>query len=362
MEFEKYFSSVDDPRDIRKINHLLTDIIGLSIIGVIAGCENYDDIEEFGKEKVEWLKQYLYLHNGIPSHDTIQRVFESINPKEFSKCFMEWTFDKFDLESEDLYHIDGKSNRRSMDSFRNQKMLHAVNVFAGRNKLCLYQMKVDDKTNEITAIPSLIEVLDIQDKTITIDAMGCQKNIAEKIIQQGGNYILAVKGNQKELEEEIESAFERGDVADTHKTIEKDHGRIEERICKTKSNLTYIDETIYWKGLTTVIMIQSKRTIGEKTTEETRYFISNLKETASWFLSAIRSHWGIENNLHWVLDMVFDEDACRKRKDNAAENFNIIRKSALNIIKNYKGDKRSLRRRRLNAAWNQQYLEQLLKS
>lgn len=274
MEFEKYFTEVEDPRDIRKVSHLLTDIIGLSILGTIVSCESYDDIEEFGREKEEWLRQYLHLPNEIPSHDTLQRTFESI----------------------------------------------------------------------------------------TIDAMGCQKEIAEQIVKQGGNYILAVKGNQKELLEEIEAAFQRGGINDTKQTIDKGHGRIEQRVCSTITNLTYIDESIHWSEKATAIRIQSKRTIADKSTEEVRYFISNHKHNADWFLGAIRSHWGIENNLHWVLDMVFNEDSCRKRKENAAENFNLIRKAALNIVKNYKGDKVNLKRRRLKAAWNVNYLDLVLKS
>lgn len=268
------------------------------MIGVIVGCESYDDIEAFRKEKEEWLRQYHSFPNGIPSHDTIQRTFESINRKEFSNCIMRWTLYKFDLKTEDLLHIDGKSNRSSIDRYRQTKMLHAINVFAGRNKLCLFKMKVEDKSNEITAIPPLLKALDIENKTITIDAMGCQKEIAKQIVEQKGNYILAVKGNQKELQAAIISAFQRGAGADTNKTVEKEHGRIEQRVCHTINNLMYIDEAIHWAGLTTVIMIQSKRTIADKTTAEIRYFISNLNQSSAWFLAAIRSHWGIENNLH----------------------------------------------------------------
>jgi predicted transposase YbfD/YdcC len=360
MYFQKYFSSIPDPRDIRKIDHLLTDIIGLAVIGTIAGCEGYEDIEDFGNERREWLSKYLQLPCGIPSHDTIERLFAAINPIEFNSCFSLWVQQSFGLSDEQLLHVDGKSNRRSMDSYRGIKMLHAVNVFAGTHHLSLGQFKVDEKSNEITAIEPLLNTLDIKDKTITIDAMGCQKEIAEVITSKQGHYILAVKDNQKQLHEEIESAFRSTPITDTDATIEKDHGRIEERGCSIISDLRFVDESVNWPALYCIIRIISKRTIGDITTIETRYFISSAKGKADFYLRAIRSHWGIENRLHWMLDMLFDEDYCRKRKDNAAENFNLIRKMALNFIRYYKGDKKSLRRRRLNASWDCSYIEKLL--
>lgn len=360
MDFQKYFSPITDPRDIRKIDHLLTDIIGLALIGTIAGCEGYEDIEDFGHEKKEWLSKYLQLPCGIPSHDTIERLFASINPKEFNSCFIVWVQETFGLSDEQLLHIDGKANRRSMDTYKGKKMLHAVNVFAGTYHLSLGQFKVDEKSNEITAIEPLLNTLDIKDKTITIDAMGCQKEIAEVITAKKGDYILAVKDNQKALHEEIQSAFKSTPLSGTSSTLEKDHGRIEDRVCSFIADLRFVDESVNWKGIHCIIKIDSKRTIGNHTTEETRYYISSKQSNAAFYLRAIRSHWGIENRLHWVLDMLFDEDYCRKRKENAAENFNLIRKMALNFIRHYKGDKKSLRRRRLNATWDCAYIEKLL--
>jgi predicted transposase YbfD/YdcC len=360
MTFEKRFSVMTDPRDTRKITHLLSDIIGLTIIGVIAGCEGYEDIEEFGKTKHDWLKQYLKLPEGIPSHDTIERLFESINPIEFQCCFSLWVQETFSISDEQFLHIDGKSNRRSADKYRGKKMLHTVNVFAGENHLSIGQLKVDEKSNEITAIAPLLESLEITGKVITIDAMGCQKEIAKTIAEKNGYYVLAVKDNHKELSHEIQNVFKTTSVAHTYTTIEKDHGRIEERSCSVITDLRFVDEAINWAALYCIICVISKRTIGDKTTVETRYFISNMKQDAKFFLAAIRSHWGIENRLHWVLDILFHEDYCRKNKENAAENFNTIRKIALNIIRYYKGDKKSLRRRRLNAAWDDSYLQKLL--
>ena len=362
MDFNKHFGSISDPRDVRRIHHQMSDIIGLSILGTISGCEGYEDIEEFGKTRETWLRQYLGLPGGIPSHDTIERLFESMNPREFSLCFTLWVKDTFELQGDQFLHIDGKSNRRSGDTESGKKMLHTVSVFSGKNHLSLAQFKVDEKSNEITAIEPVLEYVDVEDKVITIDAMGCQKSIAQTISEKGGYYILAVKDNQKSLHDEIQSAFKSTPIADSHTTVEKDHGRMEERSCSVITDLRFVDESINWTALCCIICIVSKRTIRNKTSIETRYFISNLKQTAPFLLSAVRSHWGIENCLHWVLDMLFHEDYCRKRKDNAAENFNLIRKTALNVLRSYKGDKKSLRRRRLNAAWDMQYLEKLMKT
>jgi predicted transposase YbfD/YdcC len=360
MDFKKQFISITDPRDTRKITHQLTDIIGLAIIGVIAGCDGYEEIEEFGKARKEWLGQYLELPGGIPSHDTIERLFEAIQPAEFEKCFSTWVQETFKLSDEQLLHIDGKSNRRSADRQKGVKMLHTVSVFAGDRHLSLAQLKVDEKSNEITAIAPLLEPLDIEGKVITIEAMGCQKEIAKTIVERGGDYILAVKENQKALHDEIATAFKTTAVSHTYTTTEKDHGRIEERTCSVISDLRFVDEAINWTALCCIICIVSKRTIGDNTSTETRYYIGSLKENARFFLNAFRSHWGIENRLHWVLDILFREDYCRKNKENAAENFNIIRKTALNIIRSYKGDKKSLRRRRLNAGWDLEYLHKLI--
>jgi predicted transposase YbfD/YdcC len=362
MKIEKHFSNISDVREPNKIKHLLSDIIGLSLIATIAGCESYDDIEYFGIKKESWLQAYLKLPNGIPSHDTIERVFEVLDPKEFSTCFNLWVQDVFNVSDEKFLHIDGKCNRRSFDTYHDKKMLHSVSVFAGQNKLSLAQYKVDEKSNEITAIEPLLEMLDIKGKTITIDAMGCQKEIAKYISKKEAHYILAVKDNQKNLHEQIQSAFKNAVIADTFTTLEKEHGRVEERNCRVIKDLRFVDEACNWDYLHSIICITSNRFFQNKETIDTRYFISSHNEKASYYSEAVRSHWGIENSLHWVLDVVFKEDYCRKRKDNAAENFNIIRKMALNIIRtNKKNDKVSLRRARLAAGWDDSYLDNLLK-
>jgi predicted transposase YbfD/YdcC len=283
-----------------------------------------------------------------------------MNPKEFQLCFSSWVQETFNLSNEQFLHIDGKSNRRSADRYKGKKMLHTVSVFSGQTHLSLAQLKVDEKSNEITAIAPLMEPLDIAGRVITIDAMGCQKEIAKTIAEKKGYYVLAVKDNQKTLRDEIEGAFKNTSPAYTHTTTEKDHGRLEERSCSVITDLRFVDEAVNWAAMCCIICIVSKRTIQDKTTIEKRYYISNCKQNAVFFLEAIRSHWGIENRLHWVLDILFHEDYCRKNKENAAENFNTIRKMALNIIRSFKGDKVSLRRRRLMAGWDINYLQKLL--
>lgn len=361
-QLEVAFSGITDYRDIRRITHLLTDIIGLAVIGTIAGCLCYEDIEDFGNTHYEWLKKYLKLFNGIPSHDTIERLFENIHPKEFSTCFVAWVSATFPLLDEEFLHIDGKSNKGSRDKSNDKKMLHSVSVFAGNNHLSLAQLKVADKSNEMVAIPLLIDTLDVKDKTITIDAMGCQKTIARVIADKKAHYILAVKANQLALLEEIETAFTLSPISSKSTTKEKGHGREEERTCDVISDLHFIDQQQHWSGLSRVIRLSSKRTIKGETSKETRYFISNKAQESDFFKRAIRSHWGIENSLHWVLDVLFEEDGCRKNKENAAENFNLIRKMGLNILRHYKEDKISLRRRVLKAAWSTDYLDKLLQN
>jgi predicted transposase YbfD/YdcC len=241
-------------------------------------------------------------------------------------------------------------------------MLHSVSVFAGKNNLSLAQYKVEEKSNEITAIAPLLSPLDIKDQTVTIDAMGCQKDIVECIVNKQAYYVLAVKDNQKTLHDEIKAVFKNTAITDTARTLEKCHGRIEERTCTTITDLRFVDESINWLAVCCVVCVVSNRTIKGKTTTDTRYFISNKYDKASFFLSAIRSHWKIENSLHWVLDVIFNEDYCRKRKENAAENFNIIRKMALNIIRtNKKNEKLSIKRARLKAGWSNEFLDYLMK-
>jgi len=358
--FQQYFSQITDTRQQWKVKHLLTDIIGLSLLAVICGAESYQDIEEYGLSKHQWLKNYLLLPYDIPSHDTIERLMEAMNPKEFNTHFTRWVKEVFQVNGDFLLHIDGKSNRRSFDHYKGNKMLHALNVYAGEHHLSLAQMKVEDKSNEITAIPQLLEALDLKGNTITIDAIGCQQAIAQQIAKSKSFYVLAVKGNQQGLFDQIENAFTLLPLSDKQQSIEKSHGRLEERTCSVLHDMRFVDEEHVWEDLSSIIRVQSKRTIGSSIQQETRYYISNHQKDAPFFQSVIRSHWLIENELHYVLDVTFNEDYSRKRKMNAAENFNIIRKMALNIVRSDKTSKASLKGRRKSAGWNNDYIESLL--
>ena len=359
--FHQAFSRLRDPRIARCKKHSLLDIIVLSILGVLSGAESYDSIELFGKENFDFLKQFLALKNGIPSHDTINRVFQALNPQQFERCFITWVQGiKEDGIIERVIAIDGKTVRGSKDSFHHHSPLHSVHAWSVENNLCLGQMRCGEKTNEITVIPNLLEMLDIKGSIITIDAMGTQTAIARKIIDNGGDYILSVKGNQGSLEEEVEATCKRYVPVFDQCEVEKGHGRIETRRCEVFEKGLIVDEE-RWANLSTVVKITATREIlstGKTETQE-RFYISSLK-TDNDFNRYIRSHWEVENKLHWVLDMTFREDEQRKRANHAAANFAIVRKIGLNLLKKDPG-KGSLRTKRLRAAWNKEYLISLFK-
>jgi predicted transposase YbfD/YdcC len=354
-----YFESFPDHRVNRNKKHLLSDIIMLSVIGVLCGAESWDSIEAFGKTKLDFLKGFLKLPHGIPSHDTINRVFSSLRPKLFEKMFVAWVDGlRDDSIRKEVISIDGKSIRGSKDSFHGQSPIHMVSAWASNNELVLGQLKVADKSNEITAIPLLLELLDIQGSIVTIDAMGTQVDIAQKIIENRADYILSVKGNQQELLDQLKGRFEKQARACTDTTNEKGHGRIESRKCEVITDLAFIDNSVLWIGIRSVVRITSTRELGNKITTEMRYYISSLAEDASHFNTYIRQHWGVENKLHWSLDMIFNEDRQRKRTKNAADNFSYIRKIGLNLLKK-DTSKGSLVTKRLKAGWDNKYLLQL---
>lgn len=355
----QYFESFPDHRVNRNKKHLLSDIIMLSVIGVLCGAESWDSIEAFGKTKLDFLKGFLKLPNGIPSHDTINRVFSGLRPKLFEKMFVQWVDGLKDGSiNKEVISIDGKSIRGSRDSFHAQNPIHMVSAWASNNELVLGQLKVADKSNEITAIPLLLELLDIGGSIVTIDAMGTQVEIAKKIIENGADYILSVKGNQRELLEQISERFGKQAPADTDTTNEKGHGRIESRKCEVITDLAFIDNGVMWAGIKSVVRITSTRELANRTTTEMRYYISSLDEPASHFNTYIRQHWGVENKLHWSLDMIFNEDRQRKRTKNAADNFSYIRKIGLNLLKK-DTSKGSLVTKRLKAGWDNKYLMQI---
>ena len=344
------FSKLGDPRVVGRSSHLLTDILILSVLAVICGADSYDAIELFGKAHHDELKKILRLPNGIPSHDTINRVFQSINARHFEKLFVEWASGLKccgeDAEVE-VIAIDGKTMRGSKDTFHGNNPLHIVHAWSVKNAMCLGQYKTDDKSNEITAIPQLIEMLDIAGSVVTIDAMGTQKDIAEKIVEAGADYILAVKGNQETLLEDVEVMcnYERPAAEDTD--VDKGHGRIEVRLCQTfePDAIIRMDHKD-WPELKTVVRVRATRTVNGKQTSEDRFYISSLP-TDSPFNTYIRNHWEVENKLHWTLDMTFREDRQRKRSKMAAQNFSILTKFAFNLLKKDKS-KLSLVNKRLN--------------
>lgn len=355
-----HFSDLSDPRIKRNKKHLLSDIIILTIVAVICGAESWDSIELFGKTKIDFLKTFLKLPNGIPSHDTINRVFTMLNPKRFEKLFYQWTSSLKDKDIDlEVIAIDGKTVRGSKDTFHDKSPIHLVNAWAGHNGLVLAQCKSDGKSNEITTIPLLLDILDIEGNIITIDAMGTQTKIAEKIIDEKGDYILALKGNQKGVREEVESIFRVQSPNSIDEQTEKGHGRIETRKCEVINNLKFLHGKEKWKNLASIVKISTIRVLPNKTENETRYYISSLKNTAAEFNQHIRMHWGVENSLHFTLDMTFREDQQRKRNGMAAQNFSLVNKIALNILKKDKS-KGSLKSKRLKAGWDNKFLLSLL--
>lgn len=357
----RYFECIPDHRINRNKKLLLSDIIILSILAVICGAESWDSIELFGKTKLSFLKTFLKLPNGIPSHDTINRVFSSLRPRLFEEAFIKWVDSLKDEHiTKEVISLDGKCIKGSKDSFHEKNPIYMVSAWASENQLVLGQLKVDEKSNEITAIPLLLDLLDIEGSIITIDAIGTQTKIAEKIIENKADYILSVKGNQKELLSQVEDSFNRHNPDSVDQVTEKGHGRIETRTCEIISNLGFIDNREHWKGLKTIVRITAHRDTGKKQETETRFYISSVIDQAANFNTFIRQHWGIENKLHWTLDMVFDEDRQRKRAKNSAQNFSFIRKIALNLLKQ-DTSKGSLVSKRLKAGWDDNFLLQLLK-
>jgi predicted transposase YbfD/YdcC len=373
------FKSLKDPRIHRNRKHKLLYIIVLSILAVLCGAESYDSIALYGKENFGFLKQFLELRNGIPSHDTINRVFQLLNPRQFERCFILWAKGLKDAGIlEGVIAIDGKTVRGSKDSFHHQLPLHSVHAWSVENGICLGQIECGEKTNEITTIPQILDLLDIKGAVISIDAMGTQRAIAKKIIEKGGDYILAVKGNQGSLEEEVHAVCKRNTPVSDSCTVEKGHGRIlvlctkyevETRRCEVFEKGFMVDDENRWENLSTVIKITATREFpnGKIKSHErfyTSYFVQSTsissKNTKSDFNTLIRSHWEVENKLHWVLDMTFREDEQRKRAKHAAKNFAIVRKIALNLLKKDSG-KESLRSKRLKAAWSKDFLIKLLK-
>lgn len=371
-KFSKHFTTLADPRkNNRNKLHKLGDILVLTILAIICGADSWVEIEEFGKEKIEWLKKFLELSHGIPSHDTIGDLFARLSTREFENCFLSWVNSLIEVRMGDIIPIDGKTARRSHNKGKKgdgRSAIHVVSAWSTQHQMVLGQYKTDDKSNEITAIPELLKMLDIAGCTVTIDAMGTQKKIAEQIHKQGGDYVLAVKKNQGKLYEKITNLFgqaeEIGYAAMWYKQNEiidkKKHGRNESR-CYTILPLMYLPQfKLKWRGLKSIAMVESKREIKGNMSIEKRYYISSLKPDAEVIGSAIRKHWEVENQLHWCLDITFREDACRIRKGNSAGNFSILRHIALNLLKKEQSAKVGLKIKRNKAGWNNMYLAKIL--
>jgi predicted transposase YbfD/YdcC len=357
-----YFSQLPDPRIQRNKKHLLIDIIVLSIIAVLCGAESWDSIELFGKSKKDFLSKVLKLPNGIPSHDTINRVFSLINPGRFEQLFAQWVQSLIETKiPEEVIAIDGKAMRGSKDSFHDKSPVHLVSAWANNNQLVLGQIKTSEKSNEITAIPELLNILDIEGCIITIDAMGTQKKIAETIIDKQADYILALKGNQGYLKEDVQNTFLRQQPDSTDETVEKGHGRIETRKCEVINKLDFLDEKEQWAGLKSLASVKASREINGKKTSEVRLYISSVESDAKSFNTFIRQHWGVENSLHWTLDVTFREDAQRKRNGHAASNFALVEKIALNLLKTEDSRNMSIKSKRLVAAWDNEFLLKILR-
>jgi len=367
--FQEYFTKVKDPRVERTRYHLLTDIITIAILAVIAGAQGWEDIEEYGLNKQEWLETFLELPFGIPSPDTFRRVFEKINPKEFEQCFRQWVQSLVEKLGVEVVAIDGKTHRGSYDRASQLKALHTVSAWSSQHRLVLGQTKVSSKSNEITAIPALLEMLDISGCIITIDAMGTQKSIAQKIIAADSDYVLSLKDNHPTLHQQVKNWFEtslsfrfKGIDVSMSQRVEKGHDRIENRKVYTVpvSQLPALHEQDLWAGLTTVVMVGRSIQHRNQTTQEVQFYITSLASDASKIASAIRQHWGIENSVHWTLDVTFHEDECRIRSLHSPQNFALLRRIALNALERESSFCRSIRQKSRRAAMNDQYMLSVL--
>jgi predicted transposase YbfD/YdcC len=357
-----HFVSIPDPRIDRTRRHELVDILVIAICTLLCGGEGFNDMEDFGKAKEEWFRTFLRLPNGIPTHDTFNRLFAAIAPDRFLESFLVWTQSLRRAMGEEIVAIDGKALRRAM---KKGGMPYVVSAWAVRNGLALGQLRVDEKSNEITAVPKLLRALDLAGCIVTLDAMGCQKKTAREIIEADANYVLALTGNPETVHDEVRAYLDDaiihapGELAYTQ-TVEKDHGRIETRRYWQSDRLGWFADHKKWEGLRSVGVVASRREVDGKVQTECRYFLSSLPLDINRFANAVRSHWGVENQLHWVLDVQFNEDQSRARSGHAAENLATLRRLALNLLKRDTTKKRGIRGKQKNAGWSHPYLLHLL--
>ncbi len=367
--FISIFKPVPDERQTAKIKHCLTEIIFIAIVATVAGADDWEEIEYFAIEKEEWLRKYLTLSNGIPSHDTIERCFSWINPKIFLQCFMEWTAMVSQVIKGGIVAIDGKTMRGTADESNGKKALHVVSAWFSETGMVLGQVKTHEKSNEITAIPELLDLLDVTGCIVTIDALGTQKDIVRKIKKdKKADYVLALKANHPLLYDEVIRYFDdrlhdvslTADPLESYQEIEKGHGRIEKRQYYLTPNIDWIAEKKEWEGLSAIGMVTYTSEKAEKKEQMRRYYLCSLKSIKP-FAKAVRQHWGIES-MHWSLDVTFNEDAKRVKKDRAPENLAILHRLALNIMKMDKSKKTSLKKKRRIAGWNESFLERIFEN
>jgi len=356
-----YFEGLTDPRVERTKYHSLKDILGLTICAVLSGCNDWEEIELYGISKELWLKSFLSLPNGIPSHDTINRLFSALNPDELRSCFITWVQSIAGISNGKVVNIDGKRLCNAGEGGK-KAFIHMVSAWSNANNMVMGQVKTEEKSNEITAIPALLNLLVLQGSIVTIDAMGCQKSIAGDIIRKEADYVLAVKENQAHLLDDIKDAFAQTPDAIHDTTITTGHGRVEKRKCSVINDMVWISKANDWEKLQSIVCVETQRTdkMSGQTQSEKRFYLSSLLATPKEFNDIIRGHWGIENKLHWCLDVTFKEDYSTKQAGNAAENFSIMTKIALNLLRNENSKKRSLKNKRLLCGWDEKFLAKLL--
>ncbi len=365
---EKHFSSLRDPRAQHSIDHLLLDIIVITLCATICGANDWEAVAEYGRTKYEWLKTFLALPHGIPSHDTFARLFARLNPEELQYCFMSWMQAVHQVSQGELVNVDGKTLRGAREAGNKRSFIHMVSVWSATNRLVLGQRKVAAKSNEITAIPELLKLLEIQGCVVSIDAMGCQTEIAKTIIEQGADYILALKANQDNLYEDVTQLFDWArqqgfkQVEDQWQTtIEKGHGRLEIRRYKVMGHTEHLLGAEKWPQLLSIGMVESERRVkGQISEVKQRYYLLSFEDDVNRFADAVRHHWSVENQLHWVLDMSFQEDKCRSCQGHSAENLAVIRHLGVNLLSQEKTAKVGIENKRLKAGWDNRYLETVL--
>lgn len=356
-----------DPRVERTKKHLLVDIIILTVCAVLSGVEDWVSVERYGRAKRKFLGRFLALPNGIPSHDTIGRVFSLLDSSALSQCFANWIKAAAELTGGEVVSVDGKTLRRSFDTASSRSPIHMVNAWASRAMVSLGQLPSSGKGNEIETIPDLLDMLDIEDCTVTLDAMGCQRKVAEKIVQRGGDYVLALKGNQGMLHAEVVEYFEDAlshgfsGEHDYHESVDGGHGRVETRRTWVSGDIGWFGDREKWCALRSIVLVESDRDAGQKCTTTRRYYVSSLPGgDAKRLAAAVRSHWGVENSLHWTLDVSFNEDQCRVRAGHAAANFAVVRQIAHNLLKSETTYKAGVKAKRLKCGWRDDYLMKVL--